>query len=136
MINNSITRPKRYNQYHERVVDSLPPWRPKFEYFFEYKGVKVILTDHARVQMSKRYDFPIETQKQFFVACVDKTIGRSRSPSDPEVFIYSKRLKQGAVVKFRRDTRSTSQRICMVIITVYPRGRRKGAKSRTEVIYV
>ena len=146
MNNTSITRPKSLNKYGDRAgVKYLPngltnrPRPVKFEYMVEHKGMKVILTNHARSQMTQRYDLPIEKQKKFFTACIDgmKEQGWTPDFENHEIFIYSKSMKQGIIAAFRRDFKAVdSNKVCLVVVTVYPAGRRKGAHSDTEVVYV
>ncbi len=112
----------------------------KFEYMLEYKGLKVILTNHARQQLARRRDLAIERQKAWFIAAIDGLEKQNWKPNmeNHEIFIYSKAMKQGFIVAFRRDYKAdllTSHQ-CMVIVTAYPKGRRKGMHSDTEVVYV
>ena len=140
----SITRPQSRNRFGERTdrgyTDSYKPApRPvKFEYMIEHRGMKVILTNHARSQMRQRYDFAIEAQKKFFTACIDGINSQGWTPDfeNHEIFIYSKAMRQGIVAAFRRDFKSEGNKTCLVVVTVYPKGRRKGAHSDTEVVYV
>jgi hypothetical protein len=141
----NIMRQKR-NRFGERVdgagVKNVPwavtnrPKPVKFEYMVEHRGIKVILTNHARNQMSSRYDMPIERQKKFFLACIDGLAEQGWAPDfeNHEIFIYSKAMRQGIIAAFRRDF--NNNKMALVVVTVYPSGRRKGAHSDTEVVYV
>jgi hypothetical protein len=113
--------------------------KPVFEYFIEHRGMKVIITNHARQQLKRRRDLDIERQKTWFVNAIDGLAQHDWTPKfeNHEVFIYSKAMKQGFVIAFRRDFKNAgSDKMCMVAVTAYPKGRRKGMHSDTEVIYV
>ena len=71
-------------------------------------------------------------------AAVDGLVAQNFKPKfyNHEVFIYSAKHRQGFVAAFRRDFKSDSKDTSMVIVTVYPMGRRKGLHSDTEVYHV
>jgi hypothetical protein len=112
--------------------------KPVVEYMLEHRGLKVILTNHCKEQFRKRRDMSIERQKAWFIRAIDGLAEQNWTPDfeNHEIFIYNKSMKQGMVVAFRRDFKAESSKVCFVVVTAYPKGRRKGAQSDTEVIYV
>jgi hypothetical protein len=112
---------------------------PKFEYLMEYKGIKVVLTDHVRQRSRERHGMPIEQMKTYFQHVINgiDDVGFVPSEYNQEVFIYSKTFQRGMIIAFRRDYKNQSnRRIALVAVTVYPYGRALPAHPDTEVIYV
>jgi hypothetical protein len=110
----------------------------KFEYLIKHRGIKVIVTDHAREQMLNRYGMCIEFQKTYFQQCIDSLADKGWTPAheNHEVFLYSQKHRQGIIAAFRKDFKSDTKDVCLVCVTCYPKGRRKGLHSDTETIFV
>jgi len=108
----------------------------KFEYMLEYRRTKVILTDHARTQASHRHGMPIESMKKWFMGAIDALEVCSYTPDyyNQEVFMYSKTMKRGMIVAFRRDFKNDNGLLCLVVVTVYPYGKDTPMQADTDII--
>jgi len=111
----------------------------KFEYLTEHRGVKVILTNHARQQAYQRHGLPIESMKLWFTQAIDKIRQTGFEPEyyNQEVFVYNRHYQRGMVVAFRRDNRNVeSDKLCLVAVTCYPYGKSFPAHRDTKTIRV
>ena len=129
---------KRLRERQSRAFNAACKPAPKFEVLTLHQGMKIIVTDHAREQMQSRYNMCIDFQKKFFMDALDGLKAQNFKPDyyNHEVFVYSQKHRQGFIAAFRRDFRSENDQLSMVIVTVYPMGRRKGLHSDTKTIFV
>ena len=112
------------------------PIRAENEYLLKHRGVKVIVTDHARQQCRKRdHGMEIKTMTRYFIQVVDGLMDFNWKYDDQEIFVYNRFFQRGVVLTGRRDYKGGSDR-CLVIVTVYPYGKSRPMKSSTEVVYV
>ena len=104
----------------------------------EHKGVRVILTDHARQQAVHRHGMPIETMKTWFQQAIDMLADTDFIPEtyNQEVFIYNRAFQRGMIVAFRHDFKSDNHKIALVAVTVYPYGKNRPAHRDTVTLYV
>jgi len=110
--------------------------RPANEYLLKHKGVKVIVTDHAREQCRKRSNgMDIKTMTRYFIQVVDGLVDFDWKYEDQEIFVYNRFFQRGVVLTGRRDYRGGNAR-CLVVVTVYPYGKSRPMKDSTEVVYV
>ncbi|MBW2646915.1 MAG: hypothetical protein JRE23_12230 [Deltaproteobacteria bacterium] len=141
---------RRSNKYTDRLTAQLAGARRqevnntvgprviqgKNEYLMKHRGVKVIVTDHARHQCRKRDNgMAIETMKRYFVQVVDGLVDFNWKYDDQEIFVYNRFFQRGVVLTGRRDYRGGTDR-CLVVVTVYPYGKARPMKDSTEVVYV
>ena len=128
----------RDRQSRQFVQACAKPEEPKFEILMEYRGRKIIITDHAREQNRKRNDFAsIESMKSYFMRVADGLVEYNFKEYNQEVFVYSKSYKRGCIVAYRREFKNPDDhRMHYAIVTVYPLGSSKPMKPDTEVIYV
>ena len=110
----------------------------KKEYLLDYKGRKVIITDHVRQRARQRHMIPIEQMKTYFQHMIDG-IDQSdfvQAYDNQEIFIYVRAFQRGCVVALRRDFKDQSNRDnVMIVMTMYPYGKMHPMKTDTEVIY-
>jgi hypothetical protein len=103
----------------------------------EYKGVKIILTDHVRVQARKRHGMPVEQMKTYFQHVVDGLEDFKWVEYNQEIFVYSRAFQRGMIIACRRDYKNQqNQRLGYVAVTCYPYGKSLPAHPDTEVVYV
>ena len=114
------------------------PAAPKVEYLLEYKGRKVIVTDHVRNRAQERHGLAVEHMSTYFKHMIDGLAETEFVPVElnQEVFIYVRAFQRGCIVAFRHDYKSNSKDIVLVAVTMYPIGKNKPMKPDTEVIYV
>jgi hypothetical protein len=114
------------------------PAAPKVEYLMEYKGRKVIITDHVRQRARERHGMPVETMKTYFQHVIDGLDACNFKPVEynQEIFVYSRAFQRGMVIAFRRDFKSDNQNLVLVAVTCYPYGRAVPAQADTEIYYV
>lgn len=113
---------------------SAKPTKPNFEYLTELNGcLKVILTRHAKDQCQKRHGMALETMKTWFTDS-QKVIGDIPVVEyNQEVFVYNRKWQRGMVLAFRRDSKNPrSDRLCLVVVTVYPYGKSVPFRTDTE----
>ena len=104
----------------------------KFEYLTCIGGLKVIMTDHAKQQASKRHGMKLEQMKDWFEYTADVTASIPVAYYNEEVFVYSIKHQRGMILAYRRDNRSDSRNVCLVVVTVYPYGSSKPMKPGTR----
>jgi len=114
------------------------PEQPKVEILMEYKGVKVIVTDHVRHRAAERHGMDVEKMKVYFEHVINGIQDSGWEPVEynQEVFVYSKIFQRGCVIALRRDFKSSSKDLAMVLVTMYPYGKALPLQKDTEVIYV
>jgi hypothetical protein len=111
----------------------------KFEYLMEYKGRKVIITDHVRQRSRERHGMPVEQMRVYFQHVIDGLDACDFKPVEynQEIFVYSRAFQRGMIIAFRRDYKNQdSSKLAIVAVTCYPYGRAVPAQPDTEVIYV
>jgi hypothetical protein len=112
------------------------PTTTKIEYILEHKGMKVIMTDHARTQARKRHGMPVEQMDLYFRKIVDGLIDFPWEYDNQEIFVYSGHYQRGVILTCRRDFKRPGISRCYVIVTMYPYGKARPIKEGTRVIYV
>jgi hypothetical protein len=130
-------RQKQSGLFNKACGTSAPA--AKLEYLLEYKGRKVIVTDHVKDRARQRHGMPIDQMKVYFQHMIDGIDETNYAPTEynEEVFVYVRAFKRGCVVAFRRDFKDQSNRdLIMAVVTMYPYGTSKPAHPDTEVIYV
>ena len=109
----------------------------KFEYLMEYKGTKIILTDHVRQRSHERHGMPIEQMKTYFQHVIDGLTEFKWVEYNQEIFVYSRAFQRGMIIAQRRDFKNQGNReMVLVAVTCYPYGRALPAQTDTEVVYV
>ena len=139
MLKNIMYRDRQSRQIAHACNNTIGPRviKPKNEYLLKHRGVKVIITDHARHQCRNRdkNGLAIESMTRYFIQVVDGLMNFNWKYDDQEIFVYNRFYQQGVVLTGRRDYKGGSAR-CLVIVTVYPYGKALPMKSSTEVVYV
>ena len=109
----------------------------KFEYLMEYKGIKIILTDHVRDRARKRHGMAVEQMKTYFQHVVDGLAGFKWVEYNQEIFVYSRAFQRGMIIARRRDFKNQDNgSMALVAVTCYPYGRAVPAHPDTDIVYV
>ena len=112
------------------------PIKAKVEYLMEYKGVKIILTDHVRDRARQRHGMLVDQMKIYFQHVINGLVDFPWEYDDQEIFVYSRAFQRGVILTNRRDWKSSGQSKCYVIVTMYPYGKGRPVKSGTRVVHV
>jgi hypothetical protein len=132
MLRNSSFRDRQSRQFDQACAKPV-----KFEYLMEYKGIKIILTDHVRDRARQRHGMPVEQMKVYFQHVIDGLVDFPWVEENQEIFVYSRAFQRGVVIARRRDYKNQGNRdMAYVGITLYPYGRAYPAQKDTEVVYV
>jgi len=112
---------------------------PKLEYLLEYKGRKVVVTDHVKQRSQERHGMPVSEMKTYFKHMIDGIDQTEFKPVEynQEVFVYVRAFLRGCIVAFRRDFKDHSNKdLILAIVTMYPYGRSIPSHPDTQIIYV
>jgi hypothetical protein len=132
MLRNSSFRDRQSRQFDQACAKPV-----KFEYLMEYKGIKIILTDHVRDRARQRHGMPVEQMKVYFQHVIDGLVDFPWVEYNQEIFVYSRAFNRGMIIARRRDFKNQGNRdMAYVAVTMYPFGRGYPAQKDTEVVYV